>query len=459
MRWEQSIQYGSISDIGFRRRNNQDSLAVHICSDEETWRQRGHLFLVADGMGGHAVGELASKIAADTLPHTYFKSKDTSATEALKKAVEVGNRAIFERGSHNRDFERMGTTCSTLVLSPEGALIGHVGDSRVYRVRNNQIDQLSFDHSLQWELLKQGKMKPEDVFLHEPRHVITRSLGPEETVEVDIEGPYPIFPGDIYVLCSDGLTSHVNDAEIGMIVSELPPGDSCRLLTHLANLRGGSDNITVVVCRVGDTPEGLPSGRSDSEPKSEGGLNWTWLGAFWLIAAVFGLGICLTLMDWVITGISIATSAVVFVAGLLGYWLRQRPSAVVDSDETVLWRPYRTASAKLSKRFLNHLAAIEAELQRTASEEGWTIDWATHESSFQSAQTALGNRQYSQSFIAYSRTIDILMAGLQLYRKQLKHEAQWGRHNSKAERTNTALNNSSDSRPSLKNPPVDNSGN
>src|SRR5262245_66376219 len=123
MRWEQPVPYASITDIGFRRRNNQDSLVVQVCSDSDTFRQRGHLFLVADGMGGHAVGELASKIAADTIPHAYQKSNDQSAAEALRSAVLAGNATINARGEMNRDFTRMGTTCTTLVLNPDGALV------------------------------------------------------------------------------------------------------------------------------------------------------------------------------------------------------------------------------------------------------------------------------------------------------------------------------------------------
>ena len=257
MRWEQPVQYASLSDIGFRRRMNQDTFAVQICSDRETWREHGHLFLVCDGMGGHAVGELASKIAADTIPHTFYKSRAKDVGTALRESIESANAAIYERGNLNRDFERMGTTCAAVALGPYGVVIGHVGDSRVYRVRRDRIDQLTFDHSLQWELLRQGRMKPEDIFLHEPRHIITRSLGPEPAVRVDVDGPYPVLPGDVFILCSDGLTGHLKDEEIGAVARELTPADAVRLLVNLANLRGGSDNITVLAVRIGDAPEGL----------------------------------------------------------------------------------------------------------------------------------------------------------------------------------------------------------
>ena len=135
MYWEQKITCSAKTDIGYKRKNNQDSVTTQICSDRDTWRDYGHLFVVADGMGGHAVGELASKIATDTVPHSFYKGKRKSPSTSLKEAIEEANESINSRGTHNSEFDRMGTTCSSLVLSPRGAFIGHVGDSRVYRIR------------------------------------------------------------------------------------------------------------------------------------------------------------------------------------------------------------------------------------------------------------------------------------------------------------------------------------
>ena len=123
-------------------------------------------------------------------------------------------------------------------------------------------------------------MRPDDVFLHESRHVITRSLGPEPVVQVDIEGPYAVLPGDVYLICSDGLTGHVQDAEIGIIARELPPHEACRMLVNLANLRGGSDNVTVVVAHgVAATPGG-PERRS--RPRRPAGSDWAGSSQFGL---------------------------------------------------------------------------------------------------------------------------------------------------------------------------------
>lgn len=425
MRWEQQVQYASISDIGFRRRNNQDAAAVNICRDQATWQTAGHFFMVADGMGGHAVGELASKIAVDTLPHTYYKSKSGDLPATLKRAIELTNSAIHERSSHNREFERMGTTCTALALSPRGAIIGHVGDSRVYRIRHERIDQLTFDHSLQWELLRQGRMRPEDIYMYEPRHVITRSLGPEESVEVDIEGPYAVLPGDIYVLCSDGLTGHVKDEEIGAVAAELPPGPACRMLVNLANLRGGSDNITVVITRVGELPAGLVAEDPRGPPARTGGPRLWLLVLFWAIAIVFVAGVSLVLLGWLLQGVSLVALTVIAVGGLVLRWLEKRqdvPPDNVSTSETTVWRPYRTASARLTRRFMNHLASVEAELHRAAADEGWAIDWAQHEQAFRGARNLLAEKKYARGFLELARAIDILVAGLQQQRRQINQE-------------------------------------
>ncbi len=424
MRWEQPVQFASQSDIGFRRRNNQDACIVQVSSEQEAWNQHGHLFIVADGMGGHAVGELASKIAVDQIPHTYFKTKDTPIPEALQAAIEGANAAIYDRGMSNHDFKRMGTTCVALVLSPEGAISGHVGDSRLYRVRKNRIEQLTFDHSLHWELLRQGKLKPDEILLRETRHVITRSLGPEATVDVDIEGPYPINPGDTFVLCSDGLTGHLSDTEIGVIARELPPPDACRLLVNLANLRGGSDNITVIVARVGDVPGAVANDNGQSQ-----GSGWWWLAAIWAIAMAFVGGVSLTLLGNRVPGVSLVGVAVAGALGLVlkKWWGSSRSRRSASPEVADASKPYRVAKAKLNAEFLNQLAAIESKLQQTAMDEGWTLDWTEHETAYNAAKAAIAENKLSRAMSGFAKTIDVLMLGFQLQRKKRDHDAKWSK--------------------------------
>ncbi|MEX0700797.1 MAG: protein phosphatase 2C domain-containing protein [Planctomycetales bacterium] len=415
MYWEQSVQYAALSDIGFRRQMNQDAYVVQLCSDRGLWRTHGHLLMIADGMGGHAVGELASKIAVDTVPHTFFKSRGLPVRAALQAAVEAANAAIYDRGSTNRDFQRMGTTSSVLVLTTEGAVIGHVGDSRIYRVRGETISQLTFDHSLQWELIRQGRMKPEEVYLNQPRHVITRSLGPDARVNVDVEGPYPVLPGDAFVLCTDGLSGHVADSEIGVAARELLPAEACRFLVNLANLRGGSDNITVIVARVGELPPQSARGADESGPEPRSGWTWRGLAAFWTMGLLMAVGVSLMLIGRPIGGLLLAAGGLCGTIALLlwgwrgGLQVRYAPE---HEQETRLWRPYRTASARLGRKMLNHVASLESELQRSAADEKWSIDWSRHEACYGLAQAAIAEKDYARAFAEYARAIDVLMSGV-----------------------------------------------
>jgi PPM family protein phosphatase len=248
------IEHASLSDVGVRRSHNQDDFAVHLASDEALWEQRGHLFLVADGMGAHAVGEKASEQAASVVPHIYQKHTQEGPASALRKAFVEANASIHACGQQNREFQGMGTTSTALLLRPEGAWIAHVGDSRIYRIRSGWIEQLSYDHSLVWEYARIKKIDPANV-VDIPSNVIHRCLGPEPLVQVDVEGPHPVQPGDHFLLCSDGLSGQLSDPEMGAIVSALQPADACRFLVDLANLRGGPDNITVIVVHVGGSPE------------------------------------------------------------------------------------------------------------------------------------------------------------------------------------------------------------
>ena len=274
MNWDDIIIDAAATDTGMRRANNQDSYTSVRASHAEAWRQRGHVFMVADGMGAHAVGELASKMACDMIPHNYMKARAGTPSEAITKAFREVSALIHSRASANRDFQGMGTTCSALLLLPEGALIAHVGDSRVYRVRQNRIDQLSFDHSLVWELVRRNHLTSEQANISVPKNVITRSLGPEVDIEVDIEGPLAVELGDVFLLCSDGLSGPVDDHEIGAFAGNFHPRDACRYLVNLANLRGGLDNITVQIVRIGpwiDPDSAEVQHQSDDRARASGG--------------------------------------------------------------------------------------------------------------------------------------------------------------------------------------------
>ena len=135
-----AIEFAVISDIGMRRLNNQDAHIELIQDDEAVWLNRGHLFAVADGMGAHAAGELASEMAVNSISHHYCQYRQLSPPEAILKAVHEANSEIHQRGQLNTEFHNMGTTCSSLLILPQGALVAHVGDSRIYRLRANQLE-------------------------------------------------------------------------------------------------------------------------------------------------------------------------------------------------------------------------------------------------------------------------------------------------------------------------------
>jgi len=253
---EPSLEYCELSDIGRRRANNQDASAVMAAESGVEYRRRGWLFLVADGMGAHAAGERASELASEQVPLAYEKKATYSPPYALKSSIRHANTEIHSRGESSPDLKGMGTTCSVLVIVPRGALVGHVGDSRVYRVRDHSIAQLSRDHSLAWEVeaaraASGGDAAQAPALQSPPKNIITRSLGPHGRVEVDVEGPFPVAAGDVFVLCSDGLSGQVADEEIGCFATALPPAEAAAALLGLALVRGAPDNVTLIVARAG----------------------------------------------------------------------------------------------------------------------------------------------------------------------------------------------------------------
>ena len=208
-------------------------------------------------MGGHAVGEKASAKAVRDIPFLYLKHANDGIASAIRKAFTETNAGIHAIGQDNPEFRGLGTTSTALILRPEGAWVGHVGDSRAYRIREGQAEQLTFDHSWVWEIARRQGVDPDELGDFK-KNVIIRSLGPDPEVEVDVEGPHPVQPGDAFLLCSDGLTGVVTPQEIGAVVTAMSPDDAARLLVHMANLRGGPDNITVMIVRVPGGSASLP---------------------------------------------------------------------------------------------------------------------------------------------------------------------------------------------------------
>ncbi len=225
------------TDTGLQRRANEDSLLV-----------RSPLFVVADGMGGAQAGEVASRVAVDTFNGGLHDSSDPEGSLAtqVREANSRINRLSHQRAEH----AGMGTTITAVYVGEQEVAVAHVGDSRAYCLRDGELLRLTDDHSLVDELIRQGRLTPEEAEEHPQRSVITRALGPESTVEVDVRSIRG-RPGDVYLLCSDGLTTMIGEAALlDVLVSHERLRDAGEELIAAANAAGGKDNITVVLFRV-----------------------------------------------------------------------------------------------------------------------------------------------------------------------------------------------------------------
>ena len=228
------------SDIGRKRSNNQDSILVN---------ESQALFAVADGMGGHSGGEVASAIAVKTLDRVFAELPGTPVPQRLTEAVKLCNRAIFEQARANTKLQGMGTTLTASAIEGDWLHIAQVGDSRCYLYRDSELFQLTEDHSQVYELLKAGLINESNMSQFQ-KNVITRSVGYEDRVNVDLFSRR-VEPGDRYVLCSDGLSGMVNNEQIARVLQNFDIQQACVNLVDLANHNGGEDNISVIVVEIG----------------------------------------------------------------------------------------------------------------------------------------------------------------------------------------------------------------
>lgn len=237
------IRYGAYTDQGMVRTSNEDAFAVNM--------ERG-LFLVADGMGGHAGGEIASSMVAAALEEWITtRASGQNPEQDLLLAAREANTRVYETQSQRPELAGMGSTLIALSLHGGRYYIAHVGDSRAYRLREGRLEQLTRDHSLVWHLFENGVIRKKDLVTHPQKNLITRSIGPHPEVEIDLEQG-ELLEGDVFLLCSDGLTDVISDegisealADTGKTPQELGEG-----LVSSANAAGGPDNITVVIVRL-----------------------------------------------------------------------------------------------------------------------------------------------------------------------------------------------------------------
>lgn len=414
MNWEKRLEYVHLTDIGMRRSNNQDAHTVVLASDMESWRKRGHFFMVADGMGAHAAGELASELAVDGVPHLYHKYGELSAPEALQKAIHETNTKVHRKGEENADFRNMGTTASALVLLPQGALVAHIGDSRIYRLREGKIDQLTFDHSLVWELRAAGQLSDDaDLAQAIPKNVITRSLGPNASVNADIEGPIPVQVGDTFLLCSDGLTGRIEDDELAAVLTYLPLEDAGHMLIDLANLRGGPDNITLVLVKITDPELATPA--DIAEPIKIGSTEPKAIHpAIWVCAAVCGLGAAV----FVLTHNEIP--AIVAVAGAIvalavGFFSRLRgysPGVALGNGRRLGKGPYARAICPASQTMTERLVTISTGLRNSPAASNTKLDWTEFDKYCCEARQLTEAGKYIPAISSYARALRVLMQSI-----------------------------------------------
>ncbi len=236
------------SDVGLRRRANEDRYA--LAPDLG-------LFLVADGMGGHVAGQVAAELAAEAAVGALRTLEGATATltDKLRYAVAAANRAVYGTARVRTELSGMGTTLVALLVGGDRVALAHVGDSRAYLLRAERIRQLTDDHSFVAELVRRREISERDARGHPHRHVLTRALGVRRDVQADLAELTPA-EGDLFVLCSDGLTGLVTDAEIARtLLANADLDIGCDRLIRLANSRGGDDNTTVVVVRCEKSPD------------------------------------------------------------------------------------------------------------------------------------------------------------------------------------------------------------
>lgn len=242
-----NVQSAGITHVGKVRSSNED----HYGAFDDIG-----LYVVADGMGGHAAGEVASLMAVETIRDTFQAASDRTQPAGpgadpgrpIVWAIEQANQRIFTTGQNDPALSGMGTTIAALWLSGETAYVAHVGDSRVYRLRGAVLEQITSDHSLINDYLSRGIMKPDEAATHPMKHVLVRALGTTPSVAVDVK-PLPLKPGDLFLLCSDGLSNVIPQPELLGALAE-PATDlstRCRHLVEVANRHGGLDNITAVL--------------------------------------------------------------------------------------------------------------------------------------------------------------------------------------------------------------------
>lgn len=251
LRARSGVEVAGATDVGCQRQNNEDCYLYWEPPDGEGFQRKGRLAVVADGMGGHEGGQEASRIATEAIQEGYAGESSDNPQLGLLTGFRWAHEKVVQYAAQHLQFRGMGTTATAIVLRGNQLCFAHIGDSRLYRVRGQEISRLTRDHSYVGRLFENGVITAEEAEVHPQRHILTAALGTGPEIPPDTpEQPMTLAPDDVLILCTDGLWGLVTDQEIQPVVAGNSAADACRKLIEMAKQRGGPDNITVVILRV-----------------------------------------------------------------------------------------------------------------------------------------------------------------------------------------------------------------
>lgn len=262
-----------LSDMGNIRTNNEDTGMFYKVADKNVIREKGYLLIVADGMGGHQAGEVASRMAGDIISREYFKQAGNGSVEKnLAKVFTLANKSIFDKARNDKTYSGMGTTCTALVVMDKTVYYAHVGDSRAYIQKGDSIVQITEDHTYVQELVNKGDITAEEAATHPKRNILTNAMGTKPDLRIDTGKCTLSFENnDKLLICSDGLYDYLSNEELREILKKEGLKTAAGTMVSQAKARGGHDNITVVVAErteIAKEPEnGLKSTRDVDLPK------------------------------------------------------------------------------------------------------------------------------------------------------------------------------------------------
>lgn len=264
-----TIKMGAKTDLGRVRENNEDKFDFFEPEDPAVLAAKGAFYAVADGMGGHSAGQIASELALKTVMQAYYANPSADTNSSLRVAIQDANSLVFDTAQAIPDRQGMGTTMTVAVVREDQLTVAQVGDSRAYLVRDGEITQLTQDHSWVAEQVRLGAMSADEAHSSPFRNIITRSVGTAQTVEPDL-ATHSVQAGDTVLLCSDGLTGHVSPDGIAAVLREYTPSAAASRLIEEANANGGRDNITVVVLSIRSVaPYAEPQKAEGAAPPAE----------------------------------------------------------------------------------------------------------------------------------------------------------------------------------------------